>query len=211
MHALAASLFEHFLRFGSFGLVILGTLDSSFLVLPFGNDLLLVILAAKNHRYLPLYAVAAALGSAIGVLLLDWVCRKGGEEGLKKIISPKRFDYLKKKMSQRAALPLIVSSLAPPPFPFSAVIAAASALQYPKGRLFAYVFGSRIVRFTIIGLAAVWFGHGILRIANAPEFTWFMIGFIALCIVGSAFSLARWVSRSRSPKATAETSSSCAA
>jgi hypothetical protein len=114
------------------------------------------------------------------------------------MMSRKRLNYLKKKMSRSAAVPLIVSCLAPPPFPFTAVIAAASAFQYPKLRLLSYVFGLRMVRFTLIGLAAIWFGRRILRIANLPEFTWFMVGFSALCIIGSTLSIMRWIRLSRS-------------
>ena len=198
MHVLFRHLFAFFLHIGAFGLIILGILDSSFLFLPFGNDLLLVVLAARNHAYLPLYVLAASLGSATGVLLLDLVCRKGGEEGLKKMMSPKRLDYLKKKMSHSAAIPLVVTCLAPPPFPFTAVIAAASAFQYPKVRLLGYVFAARAVRFTLIGLAAIRFGRGILRMANSPEFVWFVVGFSALCIIGSTLSIMRWIRLSRS-------------
>ena len=53
-----AGTFRHFLSiflsFGALGLVILGILDSSFLFLPFGNDLLLVILVARDHGWMPL-------------------------------------------------------------------------------------------------------------------------------------------------------------
>src|ERR1035441_9955501 len=105
MHALLRPLFAFFLHIGGFGLVILGVLDSSFVFLPFGNDFLLVVLVARHHGYLPLYVLAASLGSATGVLFLDLVCRKGGEEGLKKMVSARRINYLKKKMSQSAAVP----------------------------------------------------------------------------------------------------------
>ena len=133
----------------------------------------------------------------MGVLLLDLVCRKGGEEGLKKMMSLKRLDYLKKKMSQNAAVALIVACLTPPPFPFTAVIAAASAFQYPRLRLLAYVFGARAVRFTLIGLAAIWFGRRILRMANSAEFIWFVVGFSVLCLIGSVLSVMRWIRLSR--------------
>ena len=126
--------------------------------------------------------LAASFGSAIGVGLLDLVCRKGGEEGLKKMMSRKRLSYLKGKMSQRAAVPVIVACLAPPPFPFTAIIAAASAFQYPRLRLLGIVFGARAIRFSLVGLAAVRFGPSILRIADSPEFTWFMVGFSVLCL-----------------------------
>jgi membrane protein YqaA with SNARE-associated domain len=197
MHRLFRSLFALFFHIGPFGLVILGILDSSFLFLPFGNDLLLVVLVVRHHGYLPLYVLAASIGSTTGVLVLDSVCRRGGEEGLKKMMSRKRINYLKKRMSQNAAAPLIVTCLAPPPFPFTAVIAAASAFQYPRLRLLGYVFSARALRFTIIGLAAIWFGHRILRIANSPAFTWFIVGFSALCIIGSTLSVIRWIRLSR--------------
>ena len=55
-------------------------LDSSFLFLPLGNDLLLVALTARNHGSMPFYVVMATVGSVLGCLLMDIVSRKGGEE-----------------------------------------------------------------------------------------------------------------------------------
>jgi len=134
------------------GLLILGVLDSSFFFLPFGNDILLVVLVVRSHEKFLLYLLTAAAGSTIGVLLLDLVIRKGGAEGLKRLMSEKRVNYLEKKMKQRATLALVIACLAPPPFPFTAVIAGASAFQFPKVRLLALVFGARTIRFSIIGL-----------------------------------------------------------
>src|ERR1019366_3622428 len=123
-------LLAFFLQFGAFGLLVLAIADDSFLFLPIGSDLLTVLLVARQHDRLPVYMLAAAIGSTIGVFLLDLVCRKGGEEELKRLMKPKLLDYLKRQMKQHAAVALIVSCLAPPPFPFGASIAAASAFQY---------------------------------------------------------------------------------
>ena len=109
--------------------------------------------------------------------------RKGGEEGLKKILSRKRLTYFKKKMSQHAAIALVV--------------AAASAFQYPKFRLLAIVFGARALRFSLVGVAAFYVGRAILRFTETPEFTWYMAGFMVLCAIGSAISIVRWTRRSR--------------
>src|SRR5271169_3681801 len=97
------------LSLGAAGPLLLGILDSSFLFLPFGNDLLLTILIARHHQGFLVYVLSASVGSAIGVLLLDLVCRKGGDEGLSRMFSRKRFTYFKKKMSQHAAGALIVA------------------------------------------------------------------------------------------------------
>ncbi len=185
------------LHLGVLGPLILGVADSSFLFFPFGNDLLVVILAARDHAHLPIYVVMAAIGSTLGVLLLDAVCRKGGEEGLKRMMKPRRLEYFKRRMTNRAGIAIGLACLAPPPFPFTLVIASASAFAYPRQRLLALVFVTRSVRFTIVGLLAIRFGRDILRIANAPATTWIMLGFIALCTIGSAFQVMQWVRRSR--------------
>ena len=190
-----------FLHFGVPGLIILSALDSSFLFFPVGNDLLLVILTARHHAWLPVYVLAASFGSAGGVFLLDLVCRKGGQEGLERMMSRKRYRYLERKMERRIAIQAIVACVAPPPFPFTAVVAAASAFQYPRTRLLGTILGARAVRFSLVGLAAIHWGPRILRVANAPEFIWFIVGFSVVCVCGSAISVIRWVrlSRSRQP------------
>ncbi len=180
-------------QFGVFGLLGLGIADDSFLFIPIGTDLLMVVLVARHHDQLLEYVIAAAVGSTIGVLLLDLVCRKGGEEGLKRLVSPRLLGYLKQKMERHAAVALIVSCLAPPPFPFGAAIATASAFQYPRPRLLILVLIARAVRFSLVGWAAIYFGRRIIRLADSTEFLWFMGGFIALCLIGSIISIAHWV------------------
>ncbi|HEY4363820.1 MAG TPA: hypothetical protein VGN17_22825 [Bryobacteraceae bacterium] len=182
-----------FLQFGAFGLMSLAIADDSFLFLPIGSDLLTVLLVVRHPEQFPLYVLAAAVGSTIGVLLLDLVCRTGGEEGLKRLVSPKLLGYLKEQMKKHAAVALIVSCIAPPPFPFGATIAAASALQYPKPKLLGIVFGARAVRFGLVGWSALYFGRRILRIANSDVFLWSMAAFIAICAIGSVVSVVNWV------------------
>jgi membrane protein YqaA with SNARE-associated domain len=198
VHSLVLEVFAGLLHLGAFGLIILGVLDSSFLFLPVGNDLLLVALVAENHQQFLVYVLAGSLGSVAGVALLDLVCRKSGEEGLKKMMTPRRLAYLKNKMQEHAGVALIIACLAPPPFPFTTVVAAASALQYPRLRLLGTVLGARAIRFSLIGLAAIWLNREILRIANSSKFAWFMAGFSVLCVVGSTVSIVRWVRLSRS-------------
>lgn len=113
------------------------------------------------------------------------------------MMSRKRFEYLKGKMAKHSALVLAVACLAPPPFPFTLVVAAASAFQYARSRLLAVTFFSRAARFTLLGLLALWLGRHILRIIQSEEFTWVMIGFVLLCLVGSTIQVFRWVQRSR--------------
>ena len=181
----------------------MGIMDSSFLFLPFGNDLLVVALVARNHDGLLFYVLSAVCGSTAGVFLLDLIARKGGEAGVQKVAGQKKFDRLKCKVGEKGGRALVVGSLAPPPFPFTMVVATTSALGYPRQRLLWTVALSRAARFIILGLLAAKIGRSILRVMNTEAFKWTMITFAFLCAIGSAFSIAKWV-RSRRPVAVAK-------
>ena len=179
----------------------MGVMDSSFLFLPFGNDLLVVALVARNHDGLLFYVLSAVCGSTAGVFLLDLIARRLGEAGVQKVAGQRRFEYLKRKIGEHGGRALVTGSIAPPPFPFTMVVAMTSALGYPRQRLLWTVAASRAVRFMLLGLLAIHYGRAILRVMNTPAFKWTMVGFIALCIVGSLFSIGSWVRGSRRPKA----------
>jgi len=185
------------LQLGRLGPLVLGIADSSFLFLPFGNDILLIVLIARHRELAWQYVPIAAAGSAIGVVLLDLVARKGGEAGLEKMVSKKRFDYLKEKIGKRAAYMVALACIAPPPFPFTPVIAAASAFQYPRKKLVAVVFATRFVRFSIIAALAFLFGREILSVVQSSGFFWTMVGFIVICVIGSVYSVLGWIRRSK--------------
>jgi membrane protein YqaA with SNARE-associated domain len=195
VNELVARVAAFFVQLGVIGLVMMGILNSSFLVLPMGHDLLLLGLAASHPERIPLYVAASAAGSAIGVALVDFISRKGGEKGLEKVMKPRQIERLKKKIAGRAAVMLIAASLAPPPFPFTAVIAGTSALQYPRARLLTLVLFARALRFLLVSLIAVWWGTGVLNMIRSQQFQWFLIGFTVFCLVASVISVARWLKR----------------
>lgn len=188
----------HFLfHINYFGPLLMGVLDSSFLMLPFGNDLLVVGLVAHNHRGIPWYVFSAACGSTLGALALALVSRKIGEEGISKLAGKKKYDRLKNHIGSHAGPVILLGGLAPPPFPFTMIIAAAAALDYPIWRLLTVNFLARATRFALLSWLAVTFGQQVLEIAKSKPFEWSMAAFISLCVVGSVFSLWRWFRRSR--------------
>jgi membrane protein YqaA with SNARE-associated domain len=182
-------------QLGYFGPFVMGILDSSFLFVPFGNDLLVVGLVARHHQGYPFYVLSAVCGSTCGAFLLDLVARKGGEAGVQKIAGQRRFERLKKKIGEKGGRAIVLGCLAPPPFPFTMVLATTSALGYPRKKLLAIVAAARAARFLILGYLAMRFGRQILSIANSQPFRWTMIAFVILCVGGSALSIAKWVRR----------------
>jgi membrane protein YqaA with SNARE-associated domain len=184
----------HFLfHIGYFGPLLMGILDSSFLVLPFGNDLVVVGLVAQHPKGIALYVIAAALGSSLGAILLVLASRKLGEEGIRRIAGDRWYEKLRKRVGERSAVAIFLAGIAPPPFPFTTVIAAVGALNYPVWRIVAVNFVARGIRFTILAFLALKFGKAVLEIARSPAFEWSMIVFIAICVVASAFSIRHWL------------------
>jgi membrane protein YqaA with SNARE-associated domain len=189
IHTIARALFHA----GGLGLLTLGAFDSSPLVVPFGNDLLVLALCARYHERVLYYVAMATAGSLIGVFVTDWVGRKS-EGGLKKVVAGKNLKYVRKLVEKRAAWTLVIVSLLPPPFPFTPFVAAAAAFRYPRAKLLGFVGVGRFARFTIEGALAVHYGRWIIRQAQAPFFEHIMIALIVISIVGSALSIYRWKS-----------------
>jgi membrane protein YqaA with SNARE-associated domain len=126
IHTIARALFHA----GGLGLLTLGAFDSSLLVLPMGNDILVRALCARYHDRVLYYLLMATVGSLIGCLSTDWINRKS-DSGLKKFVPRKYLKYFQEQVEKRAAWTLAVASVMPPPFPFTAFVAAAAALKYP--------------------------------------------------------------------------------
>jgi len=187
-------LFHLAYRAGAVGLLTVGVLDSSFLMLPLGNDFLLLGLAARHSDRVILYVVAATVGSVLGVLLTLWVSSKAGDK-LSKGRKGRAWRYAEKQTKEKAGWVLTLGSLMPPPFPFTLFVAAAGALRVPLKKVLAYVSAGRLARFSVEGALAVHYGRRILSLANSPALKNFGIVMIVVAVGGSAYSIYGWVRR----------------
>lgn len=197
MKTIVHQLFFFFLHLGGPGLLALGLLDSSFLFMPLGNDLLVIAMTSRKHMLMPYYAVMAAAGSVLGCLALDLISRKGGEKSIEKLLPPRRLQYVKKRVKKNAGWALAFASLMPPPFPFTPFVIASAALQYPRKRLLAVIAASRLVRFSIEGVLAIVIGQKIIAFGKSPVVVWGVLVLVVLSVAGSAISVYEWVKRSR--------------
>jgi len=187
IHIIARALFHA----GGLGLLTLGAFDSSPLVVPMGNDLLVLALSARYHSKVMYYVLMATVGSVIGCLVTDWISRKS-EGGQEKVLSRKHLDFIRKQVEKHAGWTLAVASLLPPPFPFTAIVAAAAAFRYPRTKLLTIVSVARLVRFAIEAALAIHYGRWIIRQSQAPWLDHAMIALIVISIIASAFSIYQW-------------------
>jgi len=176
----------------------MGVLDSSILFLPFGNDLLVVLLTARNPDRFWLYALAATTGSLAGCTITDWLSRKLGEAGLEKMVKPDRLNAVQARLKKHTFWALGLAALMPPPFPFTIFLIAASALQISRWRVLTAVAAGRFVRFVALSLLATKFGTQIIRLSERDEVQYFVIAFAVIAVIGSALSVAKWVRSVRS-------------
>ncbi len=189
-----ASILRFFIRLGIFGLFLMSALDSSFLVLPFGNDLLLIALVSSNRDSLIwiAYVLVSAIGSVIGVFVIDMLMRKAGEKGLERFVSEKKIKKLKSKMENKAGVTVFLATLMPPPFPFTPAVMTASALQTPRKNLLIAVFAGRLLRFGIEAVLALYFGRQLIAWINSDVLAYFVYGLVGIAIVLSTLSLIKW-------------------
>jgi membrane protein YqaA with SNARE-associated domain len=179
---------------GAAGLFLVGIGDSSFLFLPLSNDILLIAIVSSGSgtwRWV-ISPIAAAIGSTVGVLLLDLILRNAGEERLERFIGSDKLERLRKKTEKHGVWAVFLATLMPPPFPFTPVIAAASALQSPRREMLIAVFLGRLIRYTAESLLALRFGRQVLRLLRSNPFEYFAYGFIVMALIGSILTIRKW-------------------
>lgn len=197
------SLFRFFRRLGVFGLFLMSALDSSFLVLPFGNDLLLIALVSSNRQGWGwiAYVLVSAIGSVSGVFVIDLLMRNAGEKGLERFISAKKIEKLKSKLENKMGITVFIATLIPPPFPFTPAVMTASALQCSRPKLFGAVFLGRLVRFGVEAVLALYFGRQVIAFLNSDVVTYIVYSLIGIAVVLSTLSVLRWLKRNKAQEA----------
>lgn len=197
-----STLFRFFRRMGVFGLFLMSALDSSFLVLPFGNDLLLIALVSSNREgwWWIVYALVSAIGSVVGVFLIDLLMRNAGEKGLERFISERKVEKLKSKLENKMGITVFIATLIPPPFPFTPAVMTASALQCSRGKLLSAVFLGRLVRFGAEAILALYFGRQVIAFINSDVVTYLVYGLMGIAVVLSTLSVLRWLKRNQPQK-----------
>jgi len=188
------SLIKFFARLGVFGPFVLEALDSSFFYMPLANELLLVALIhdGGGSRWMwAAYALAGAAGTVAGVLALDVVMRRVGEEGIERLVPRKRFGKLKSKVESHTGWVVFVSSALPPPFPFRVTVMTASALQCRRAPMLAAVFFGRTLRFAAEALLILYFGRQFLKVMESEAFEYVIYALVLAAVAGSALTIWR--------------------
>ncbi len=142
------------------GLLLVAVADSSFLSVPEGNDILIVILSAgKTWERMAYYVCMTVIGSITGCLLLYAVGRTGGSPLLRRRFSQESIERAERLYKRFGLLTVAIPSILPPPTPFKIFVLSAGVFRLSLPAFVTAVAIGRTVRYAMWGILAVLYGN----------------------------------------------------
>ena len=186
------------------GIFILAALDSTmFFFLPLGIDAVVIIVSARMSSRAWMIPILATAGSVAGAALTFWMGSIIGDAGLERYAPPKRLELIRSRLKNTGAIGLAALDLIPPPFPFTAFVLAAGALDVKKTTFFVTLAVCRLLRFGVESLLAVRYGRRILVWFDSDLFLTILTLIILAAIAVSVVSIVRTFGRRSAPRARA--------
>ncbi len=159
---------------GMWGPFVIAAVDASFFGLPLDPVVGGYVWSDREHFWL--YPVTAAVGSALGSLILYGVGRGGGEVFLAKRMSRERLEKIRDRFEKQEFFALMIPAMAPPPFPFKLFVLSAGVFDMKPLDFLLAIFVGRLLRFFLLAGLVLEFGPEIVGHASAlfrqhPELT----------------------------------------
>jgi membrane protein YqaA with SNARE-associated domain len=171
---------------GAWGVFVISAIDAAFFGLPM--DVVVASYVYQDRKRFLLYVFMASAGSALGSIIIYVIGYEGGEELLRKRISPERFDKFHRAFDQHPFWSLMFPAMLPPPTPFKLICLAAAASEMQFSHFLLAIFAGRCIRFLILSFLTLKFGPGFVQVSGQlfrEQFHWVLI---ALSI-----ALATWI------------------
>jgi membrane protein YqaA with SNARE-associated domain len=150
---------------GAWGVLAIAALDGAFFGLPM--DAVVAGYVYQDRPRFLLYAFMASVGSALGSIVIYVIGYKGGEELLRKRISPERFERIHAAFDKHPFWSLMFPAMLPPPTPFKLFVLAAAVSEMGFARFLLAIFSGRMVRFLLLGLLTIKFGPDVVHALGA--------------------------------------------
>jgi membrane protein YqaA with SNARE-associated domain len=149
---------------GAWGVLAVAALDGGFIGLPM--DAVVAGYVYQDRARFLLYVFMAATGSALGSIVIYVIGYTGGEELLRKRMSPERFEKLHSAFNHHPFWALMFPAMLPPPTPFKLFVLAAAISEMSFVRFLLAVFCGRIVRFLTLAILTIEFGPDVVRLTG---------------------------------------------
>ena len=145
---------------GIWGIAGFAFVDAAFLGMPLDAIVGGYVYAAPR-RFLLLSAMAA-VGSALGSIVIYWIGYKGGEVLLVKRIGEERFRKIHRAVERHEFLALMLPAMLPPPMPFKLFVLSAGVVEMRFTHFLSAIFAGRFLRFVLLSLLVIKYGPEIV-------------------------------------------------
>jgi membrane protein YqaA with SNARE-associated domain len=147
---------------GAWGVFAIAALDGAALGLPM--DPIVATYVYQNRSRFLLYVLMASTGSALGSIVIYGIGYLGGEELLRKRISPDRFEKFHQAFEKHPFWSLMFPAMLPPPTPFKLFALAAAVSEMRLTHFLMAIFAGRFVRFLVLAVLTLMFGPQFVHI-----------------------------------------------
>ena len=171
------------------GLWLIAASDSTMLFfLPLAVDIAVIIVSSRASEMFWVYPIIAAVGSLCGAAVTYYIGYRVGDSELERFVSPGRLAKVRKKISSKGAIAIAILDLVPPPFPFTAFILAAGALEVNTYRFFFWLGMMRLLRFGVEAVLGFSYGRQIIYWFNTDTFEYIATFLFAVAVLGTALA-----------------------
>ena len=150
---------------GAWGVFVIAALDGAALGLPM--DPIVATYVYQNRSRFLLYVLMASAGSALGSIVIYGIGYAGGEELLRKRISPGRFEKFHRAFEKHPFWSLMFPAMLPPPTPFKLFALAAAVSEMRFSHYLLAIFAGRFVRFSVLSVLTLIFGPQFVHISGS--------------------------------------------
>lgn len=147
------------MKLGGPGLALIAFADSSFLSIPQGNDILIIILSTGSSWSRMFYLVLMTVfGSVLGCLLL-YLAGRQGSGFFKRRMTGEKVARFRVAYQKYGLWSVMVPAILPPPTPFKVFVFSAGLFKVPLLSFIIAVTVGRLVRYLVWGALAVLYGE----------------------------------------------------
>jgi len=181
------------LPLGPWGVLGIAFVDAAFLGVPL-DPVVAGWVYADQHRWW-LYVFMAAVGSAMGSVVLWFAGLKGGEPFLEKRFGRRRVEQMRDRFAEQEFIALAGAAMLPPPAPFKLFILSAGVFDMRLGNFLLAILVGRTLRFTVVSFLTIRFGPQIVNLAVLVVRRHLALLLLALAILIAMYLLIRRIRR----------------
>ena len=189
LHKLIPWILKALAPLGLFGVFAIAAIDAGSIPLPLDA---LVATYVYNSPAWFIVPILAALGSALGGLVIYGIGLKGEEMLLAKRIPKQKLERIRDRFERQEFFAVMIPAILPPPTPIKLFLLAAGAFRMRVREFFVAMLAGRLVRFYILAGVVHYFGPEIVHVIRESFREHFAVTVLAILAIAAAIGFLLW-------------------